>query len=75
MPVVDDVPGRAAIVAEAQRLQGGVVPGGLAADVDGRLALPVGDGEVLVPVSGSWKSRKKKQLSGETHRVRGIGAI
>lgn len=50
MPVVDDGFGRAGIVAEAEGLQRGVVAGGFGADGDGRLALPIGDGEVLVPV-------------------------
>lgn len=55
VPVVDDGFGRAGIVAEAEGLQRGVVAGGFGADGDGRLALPIGDGEVLVPVRGSCK--------------------
>lgn len=55
MPVVDDGSGRAGIVAEAERLKRGVVLGGLAANINGGLALSIGDGEVFVPVSGSCK--------------------
>lgn len=53
MPVVDDAFGRAGIITEAKRLQRGVVLGGLAADVNRGLALSIGDGKVLMPVSGS----------------------
>lgn len=56
MPVVDYVSSCAGIVTEAERLQRGVVPGGLAADGNRGLALSVGDGEVFVPVSGSCKT-------------------
>lgn len=69
MPVVDDGFGRAGIVAEAEGLQRWVVAGGLAADVDGRLALPIGDGKVLVPVRGSCKrTRGGSGLGGHRYR-------
>lgn len=67
VPVVDDGFGRAGIVAEAEGLQRGVVAGGFGADGDGRLALPIGDGEVLVPVRGSCKrARGGSGLGGQT---------
>lgn len=66
MPVVDDVSGRAGIVTEAQRLQRGVVLGRLAADVNWGLALPIGDGKVLMPVSGSCKTAESNSVGKDT---------
>lgn len=66
MPVVDNVSGRAGIIAEAKRLQRGVVLGGLAADVNGGLALSIGDGKVLMPVSGSCKTAKRNSVGKDT---------
>lgn len=71
MPVVDDVPSRAGIVTEAERLQSGVVLGGLAADGNRGLALSIGDGEVFVPVSGSCKTKRKSSSVGRDTKVGG----
>lgn len=66
MPVVDDVSGRAGIITEAKGLQRGVVLGGLAADVNGRLALSIGDGKVLMPVSGSCETAESNSVGKDT---------
>lgn len=66
MPVVDDAFGRAGIITEAERLQRGVVLGGLAADVNRRLALSIGDGKVLMPVSGSCKTAESNSVGKDT---------
>lgn len=70
MPVVDDAFGSAGIITKAERLQRGVVPGRLAADSDGRLALSIGDGEVLVPVSGSCGTAQSGSV-GTATKLRG----
>lgn len=56
VPVVDNGFSRAGIVAETERLQSRIVLGGLGADGNRGLALSLGNGEVLVPVSGSYKT-------------------
>lgn len=71
MPVVDDAFGSAGVITEAERLQRGVVPGGLAADSDWRLALSIGDGEVLVPVSGSCGTAQSGEHGHEAQGMQG----
>ena len=42
------------LIAKRQRLQGRVMNGCLGVDVNRGLALSIGDGEVLMPLFGSW---------------------
>lgn len=61
--VVEDVEAGGRVVLQVERLQPRVVRRVAGHDVDGRLAGPVGDGEVIGPFVGSYKKKKKM-----THR-------